>query len=1092
MERKLFHKAKLATAIALVSTTTLLTGCLVDGDKSNTNSTTIQEDASRISITDQATPLAQILGLVQDTNGNPVVGARVSIGSAAATTDANGAYAISNVPVTGFTGNASAASASAIQVSIQPTAGFLSATVSVTPQASTIVQTIDGASGNTEDALLAIVTTDGLAVSAGITVVPALQSTVKGVLRNTETGQPIGGAILGLEVTGVNGVNQQQQQNSGTGTGYGVGIYQIATDEFGVFELTNLPVDTDFNIAVEGWVVNTLSAGNPGVVAGTGLFATTPEVTSQNIGTLSVTKIVSSDILEPFVSTVNGVIINAAIGKLNDDLTGAEGLVINFSEPLQDILDGNSVYVFNVTQNTQVNIASSVLAADGKSLTVTTATAVTAGDQFDIYLNIADFQDTAGNTLIIAPNATFQGKPTPAYDTTAGLTSVGTVKLSLQTYTDPVTSAGPVLNLAQLTTDGGVTAFSTLFAFNATFSDLDTGSLNTTDTSVEQLNASEAASRLTTLATSIYTDSGIPSGLEPAPTAVSTSVARIQFELTAATPASNYLVSLTDASGVVKNLNTAEVVAPDSVTATANSGDSVRITIEDGFEGTIDLLLKGVSVNDQVVISSLTDYLTVDGVTAPITLTDSVAPTTVIQSNYGSNVDDTSIVQVNYYGNGGELTSDEQAVIGSPLLNITPRMLVPQANENIALPIGNIWNVLVEDTVLEVANPLDLYDATGYAAWTVAERSRSIGIALSEDVSLNSTLVNYSGTEALSGFTAQNNVFVNDQNTGIGEADLIKVVVPDIIALSQNDHNAVIDLTGAITDISGNTAIEANKAKVVLQDRMPAMLESAVYSGDEIELTFNEAVTFEEGDTIKLGTATTLTLTAAPSGDVTMSAGNTVMTIDRAAWGGEFNLAAVFAQDSYDHDGDAGSPLPTAERGLTYVDFNNLEDALGNTWAADNAGVNIPYIIMPDSVGEIAAATTATLALRAAGIAQTITYSFTHAIDVDVWLGAAQDPGAIVLTEGDINTYLTLSSPDVGTQAIDITALTDANDPTTGSSIVISADRKVITLTLVAIEAIPVDDTIETHTLDFTGNIPSLWSTGTVNVDSIDTLDSTL
>ncbi|MBQ0730083.1 MAG: hypothetical protein KBT75_05255, partial [Oleispira antarctica] len=81
MEHKLFHKAKLATAIALVSTTTLLTGCLVDGDKSNTNSsaTTVQEDASRISVTDQATPLAQILGLVQDTNGNPVVGARVSI-----------------------------------------------------------------------------------------------------------------------------------------------------------------------------------------------------------------------------------------------------------------------------------------------------------------------------------------------------------------------------------------------------------------------------------------------------------------------------------------------------------------------------------------------------------------------------------------------------------------------------------------------------------------------------------------------------------------------------------------------------------------------------------------------------------------------------------------------------------------------------------------------------------------------------------------------------------------------------------------------------------------------------------------------------
>src|SRR5690606_41950533 len=93
---------------------------LVEGDESVTNSTVVQEDASRISVTDQETPRAEILGIVQDTNGNPVVGARVSIGVASAVTDANGAYSIPNVAVTGFTGNAGGATAQPIQVSIVP------------------------------------------------------------------------------------------------------------------------------------------------------------------------------------------------------------------------------------------------------------------------------------------------------------------------------------------------------------------------------------------------------------------------------------------------------------------------------------------------------------------------------------------------------------------------------------------------------------------------------------------------------------------------------------------------------------------------------------------------------------------------------------------------------------------------------------------------------------------------------------------------------------------------------------------------------------------------------------------------------------
>ena len=86
---------------------------------------------------------------------------------------------------------------------------------------------------------------------------------------------------------------------------------------------------------------------------------------------------------------------------------------------------------------------------------------------------------------------------------------------------------------------------------------------------------------------------------------------------------------------------------------------------------------------------------------------------------------------------------------------------------------------------------------------------------------------------------------------------------------------------------------------------------------------------------------------------------------------------------------------------------------------------------------------------------------------------------------------MTLSATDTvgGTpiaQSIDTTDLTDPNDPTTGSSIVISADRKLITVTLIATQDIPANTAVETHSLDFDANLPSLWSTGTLNVDAIE------
>src|SRR5690554_8185384 len=95
-----FKKARLATAVALISSTALLTGCLVDGDKSNSISNTTHQDADRIVISQQEAQKAQVVGIVQDTNGNSVANASVSIGFKTVKTNVEGVYVLIDSTVT--------------------------------------------------------------------------------------------------------------------------------------------------------------------------------------------------------------------------------------------------------------------------------------------------------------------------------------------------------------------------------------------------------------------------------------------------------------------------------------------------------------------------------------------------------------------------------------------------------------------------------------------------------------------------------------------------------------------------------------------------------------------------------------------------------------------------------------------------------------------------------------------------------------------------------------------------------------------------------------------------------------------------------
>jgi hypothetical protein len=262
-----FKKRQLVSAIAVVTSAIALTGC-IDGDssKSNTTSTNIVEDSARHEVVQQKAQTSSVYGVVQDTNGNPIAGATVSIGSIVATTNATGGYELAGVPVTGLAQTTTSengdisiqpgAAGDALQISVKTPTGFLDATLTVIPKAGqNLVASshFNGSGGNdtlaSNDGLLVVVLGEGLAVGAGITVVPATNATVTGVLRNQNTGEIIADTVVALELVAVAG-NDQQQEHDDKNVGYSAQPYMATTDAEGRFTMTSVPEDTDFDIVL--------------------------------------------------------------------------------------------------------------------------------------------------------------------------------------------------------------------------------------------------------------------------------------------------------------------------------------------------------------------------------------------------------------------------------------------------------------------------------------------------------------------------------------------------------------------------------------------------------------------------------------------------------------------------------------------------------------------------------------------------------------------------------------------------------------------------------------------------------------------------
>ncbi|MFC3681830.1 hypothetical protein [Bacterioplanoides pacificum] len=1113
------QKAKLALAIATVSSSLAMTGCLVDGDKANSTSTTISNAETGNNSDRVSTPVGTVMGTVIDTNGNPVAGARVYVGGRSVTTGQGGSYEINNVPVSNLvvTDDNNYVGGD-IRLSIVPPEGFLGAIVTVEPTAviddgrSDQGTSEETGSGSTNRFI------DGFTAVAGDAVLPAIGAngaTVTGVLRDTVTKEPIGNQTINLELQDVNGGDHTALSGA---ISYTTVSYPAVTAADGSFTIEGVANDADLNFIIAGHSVTGVqdnSSGSQGVT-------TNDEVETIHVGNVYATAIPNIDDARPFVTAIEEVAMNGGRGKLHDDTTNV--LTVHFSEQLaltdsngDPMVDTNSVIVRDLDSNAYLTVTAA-MAADGRSLTLTADTDFVAGHEIDIYLLKVDFRDTSANMLDEDSNVTTDNI---LYDEDDVNGKDDYVNLKVEVYRELNTNAAVVTNLTQATVDDSPLRMPNLLDnASSAFADVDMEVYNGGSTpalGVQQLNsadddngnsASDVAGRLASLVGALdqagivdgssviqLNDDGTPILTDLDFTAnFAVDVARLSFTPSNAATYRYWIQS--NGTAVSTNISIDPQSSPDAkttntasdFTTVANNQGYGTIEPEAGssyadFAGTdIAFLVSGVQPGDVIYIQSMDDFGNTGSVTS-ITLVDNVPVTTGLQDSYQEqDLTSSTTVFGEEYGNGGELANpDAQALIGSPLLNINSGMLADQDIVTDNTPsLDNLYEGNRVDTAGSgdpfIDPALEIYDATAYAAWST-DMSRTIAVSFTEDLawvapqagdqrkpdtnSVPDTSVAI--TTGLTDWTIMNDVTVTSDDQSIN-ADLVAFSVNNIFTLANTDgQNAgVIDFSDRIQDQAGNVATAAANAKVVINDAMPPMVSKAVYSGKELTLTFNEPVKVSEDTSIAVvtlgGVDIFLNEDTIALHNAQPAASRTELVIPFTTNGADDMLpvdrVTAFGLGKYDEPAtnvNLSSAAADAE-GHAALSFVNVQDDFGNTWADDDTNLTAPTFAAFDNLGDMQV--TAPNALATGVTTQNLTYTFTHAVDIDALLGA-QSAGVVNLDGADVATLLTY------------TGGTSINTNSTGT---VSADRRTISFTLNTVAATASGDTV-----DFNANVESLW-----------------
>ena len=1080
MEKRIFQKAKLVAAITLASTMTFgMTGCILGGDESITSAATGNNGVATTA------PTGSIQGIVQDTNGNPISGAKIYVGNRSATTNAGGAYQLDNVAVTGLTVTQDDDYyGGAIRVVIVPPAGYLGATVVVNSRA--IIDHGRSSQGTAEEAGIASTNRfiDGFTAVAGDAVLPAIGesgSVVTGVLRDKTTGEPIANQTVNLELVSVVGGDHsiQTDELETTAISFSTISFPTITAEDGSFEISGVANDSNLKFVVGGYVVYEIDANykeNYETVV-----VTNDEVERIHVGNVHVTEIPNADEIAPYVVAIDEAVLNASRAKLHDDVQNV--LTVRFSETVNtDAIDDNSVKVYDVSAQDYIDDITVTAGANLKSIVLTkTAGNFSAGHDIDIYLLKVDFQDTSGNILVYKNSAAIDDasgidKDLVKYDEGDVNGNADYLKLMVEVYQELNDEATIVTNEMQLLVDDTAQRELTMLdQASSVFSDVDMKE-DSFDV-IDQLNASEAQSRIINLIKAsekaakldddgiiFDSETGIPDTADLS-VGVDTSlandhivrvdVARIKFT---ASNATKYKYAVTDGASVLE-------ISPviDAVSSPGVEIDNNLIILEEAGSDVV-FTLSGVELGNVLTITAVDDFGN-DGAAKSITLRDNVSVTTGLQNSYGEQdltSGSTTIGQI--FGDGGELANpDAQSLIGAPLLGINSGMLADQFNTTHEAVLDSLYaaNDVTEDdeVVFNVASKV--YDSKAYADW-MQDTSRTIAISFTENLAWANGAVAPVTTEAsLSNWNILNDVALNSEGNSIS-SDIVVFNAANIFDLANNAGQAqkTIDFTDTIEDLAGNIATASANAKVVVFDALPPMVSKAEYFGGSLVIDFNESIRLTDGGAdsgVELVEIATLGGTPLELTKNAIDVFNAQDAADRMQLTITFNEAA---------DSDGGLPqiarttlFPVASRydsvaggasGHAVLDFSLIQDNYGNTWAQDTAVNATPSFAVEDMIGDMSTLSV-TLTNFESGESEFIAkYKFTHPVDLDEVEGAAAA------------SLFTLTS---GGAAIQASANTNVS---------ISNDGKTVTVNIELTAPLASGDKFE-----FTNDVNSLWDSST-------------
>ena len=995
MSEGIWMKKSLVAAVA--AGTLVLAACNDESGDATTTTTSTETVTTNYQTINN--PTGSITGVVKDTNGNPIEGATVYLGNQTAVTNVGGQYYFAEVAVTQTVKNDGDSYAQALALTIIPPTGYLGATVTVTPQAQYFDGSQTSASDSNEVTNPASTFIDGFQASAGTAVLPATTATVTGVLRNEETGEVLSGVLLALDMLSTStGVNQEDTQD-GVTTSYSTQGYTATTSSSGAFTFTNVPSDAILKLSASNYTVNQNAD-------------TSSENTTVALGDVDATPISSADSVAPWVKSVSQVVDqSAARGMLNDDATTV--ITVVFSEVMSSI-DANSIRVRDVDGGQYLGFTSTL---SGNTLTLTLTNALTEGHEIDVLLLRDDFVDTAtpANALGLVDNN--GANSNIGFDDTL-TTSVGStyVRLKLKSFEEANMDAEQVTldETSQQRQDvrGGALDLEQLQTSNDAFLDVDNWTagihqLNTADDDDSSTTA-DAQERMQALATAL---AGTIGSLES--TDVFANTAGIQF---AATNASYYEVDVLDSDGTSKFNGLARIELDGGTFDPAPNAN--RFVSDVAENENLYLVLQGVEPGDQVQITPF-DEFGYSGTMASVELVDNVSPTTILQNAYGVAADNNngSVVSLQY-GDGGEQSSTPDADIGTPYLNITPRMLsivdgtADGTDEEGLEGLYTLKQLFDLNTVnaipgdanegelfIDVMNFLDgniagstpgVYDANAYTAWNVG--SRTIGVAFSEDIVLNdAALITETNIDdaVLSNYVANIDVLRQDDN-GSTFADLVQFDIDNVIAFANGDHNGVIDFQAAISDVEGNSG--ATNAKVVVGDAMPPLVVSAQYKGSSLTINFNEDVVVDTSTTITLGSVP-ITLDQDTVDAFNASADHSVLNVLSSTWGDDLDRTAEFTLGQYDEADNADGSFPSDLHRHARLDFSDIEDTRGNNWDDYSTGATATseefFFFQPDFA---AVDTTGLFSVTGSDLGTvlgsaeiSVRFTGTHPIDISGW-----------------------------------------------------------------------------------------------------------